>query len=192
MDLLCHYIHLQLTGCLRHIVLLSINLVTLPSPNRLLPLGTYKQALAGSRRTLSAGCKSWLLLQKSPERRKASRRLPLGHGGFLSPLCLLQQGIMGLDRDMMEPPMGSWSAALPLRLQGGHKPPVQVRRLDSSFLYIRSMLTGVWDHPPITYLSQGVRNVCPGGPSQLPGSPSWPAGPFHPNHAHLPINRCHF
>lgn len=64
MGFLCHFIRLRLTALLRHIVLFCINPVTLPSPNRQLPLGNCNQALLGTQLALSAARKSRLLSRK--------------------------------------------------------------------------------------------------------------------------------
>lgn len=58
MGFLRHFIRLQLTALLRHIVLCCINPVTLPSPNRQLPLGNCNQALLSTQLALSAARKS--------------------------------------------------------------------------------------------------------------------------------------
>lgn len=58
MGFLRHFIRLRLTALLRHIVLFCINPVTLPSPNRQLPLGNCNQALLSTQLALSAARKS--------------------------------------------------------------------------------------------------------------------------------------
>lgn len=98
MGFLRHFIRLWLTALLRHIVLFCINPVTLPSPNRQLPLGNCNQALLSTQLALSAARKSWRLSWKvargdrrtdthAPSHgvpwllgRRAGRRRGAGHG----------------------------------------------------------------------------------------------------------------
>lgn len=64
MGFLSHFILLGLTALLRHIVLCCINPVTLPSPNRQLPLGNCNQALLSTQLALSTARKSQQLSWK--------------------------------------------------------------------------------------------------------------------------------
>lgn len=64
MGFLRHVIRLGLTALLRHIVLVCINPVTLPSPNRQLPLGNCNQGLPSTQLALSAAHKSQRLSWK--------------------------------------------------------------------------------------------------------------------------------
>lgn len=74
MGFLSHFIRLRLTALLRHIVLCCINPVTLPSPNRQLPLGNCNQALLSTQLALSTARKSQQLFLENRERRQTERQ----------------------------------------------------------------------------------------------------------------------
>lgn len=80
MSFLQHFIRLQLTALLRHIVLCCVNPVTLPSLSRQLPLGNCNQALLSTQLRLSAARKSQQLSWRLPRGDRGPSRHPPSPG----------------------------------------------------------------------------------------------------------------
>lgn len=116
MGFLHHFIRLRLTALLRHIVLFCINPVTLPSPNRQLPLGNCNQALLSTQLALSTARKSpWLSWKITREDRQTDTHA-LGcitMGSVAAPWLLCRQaGGMGWPP---APAKSSWAAGLSVK-----------------------------------------------------------------------------